>query len=98
MPLQLAGLERAEQLGLRLGAQVADLVEEQRAGVRQLEPSQPALGGAGERAALVPEHLGLDQVAGDGGAVDGDERAAGPPARGVDRGGDQLLAGARSRR
>ena len=62
--------------------------------VRQLEPAQPALGGAGERAALVAEHLRFDQVARDGGAVDGHERAAGPPARRVDRRRRQLLAGA----
>ena len=78
-PLQLPGLERAQQLGLGVRAQVADLVEEEGAAVRQLEPAQPPLGGAGEGAALVAEHLGLDQVARDGGAVDGDERRA--PAR-----------------
>ena len=53
---------------------------------------EPALGGAGERAPLVPEHLGLDQVARDGGAVDRDEGPAGAPARAVDRGRGQLLA------
>ena len=36
-------LERAEQLGLELERQLADLVEEQRAAVRQLE--QARLGG-----------------------------------------------------
>ena len=93
-PLQLAGLERAEQLGLGFGAEIADLVEEQRPLVRQLEPAEPALGGAGERAPLVPEHLGLDEVPRDGGAVDGDERARRPAARPVDRRGRQLLPGA----
>ena len=41
----------------------------------------PPLGGAGEGAALVAEHLRLDQVARDRGAVHGDERAVGPAAR-----------------
>jgi hypothetical protein len=42
----------------------------------------------------VPEQLGLDQVAGDGGHVDGDERAVAALAVVVQRAGDQLLAGA----
>ena len=91
-PLQLPGLERAQQLGLRVRAQVADLVEEQRPLVRQLEPAQPPLGGAGEGAPLVAEHLGLHQVARDGGAVDGDEGAPAAPARRVHRRRGQLLA------
>ena len=41
-PLELAGLERAEQLGLGLRAQVAHLVEEERAAVGQLEPARAA--------------------------------------------------------
>ena len=73
--LEVTGLERAKELGLRVCAEVADLVQEQRAQMSQLESAQAALGRAGEGAALVAEHLGLDQVAGDGGAVDRDERA-----------------------
>ena len=92
--LQVAGLERAEELGLRVGAQVADLVEEEGARVRQLEPAQPALRGPGEGTALVAEHLRFHQIARDGGAVDGHERAAGAPARGMDRRRRQLLSGA----
>src|SRR3989442_10609447 len=53
----------------RFRAQVADLVEEQRAGVRQLEPSQPPLGGAREGALLVAEHLRLHEILGDRRAV-----------------------------
>src|SRR5439155_20617021 len=52
-------LERAQDLGLGLERHVADLVEEQRAAVRQLEAASPARDGAGERALLVTEQLRL---------------------------------------
>jgi len=73
--------------------QVADLVEEQRAALRRLEPPGTRLMGPGERAALVAEQLGVDQRLAEGTAVDGDERPAAfaglvhPPRQ-------QLLAGA----
>jgi hypothetical protein len=53
--LEPALLQDAQQLGLQLGLELADLVEEERAAVRQLEPPALALGGAGERALLVAE-------------------------------------------
>ena len=93
-PLQLAGLQRPQQLGLRLGAQVPDLVEEERPLVGQLEAAETALGRPGEGAALVAEHLRLDQIARDRRAVDGDEGAARAAARRVHGGRDQLLPGA----
>ena len=87
-----AGLEDAEQLGLRLGAQVPNLVQEQRAPVGQLEAAQTPFSGAGEGALLVPEHLGFDQVLGDGGAVHRDEGPLGARALAMDGGRDQLLS------
>src|SRR5205085_2879012 len=54
-------LERAQQLRLHVDRQLADLVEKQRTAARGLEYSELAFGGAGERAALVPEQLALDQ-------------------------------------
>ena len=91
--LELALLEHAEQLGLGFGGHLADLVEEERAAVGQLEPADPPGDGAGEGALLVAEQLALDQPRGQGGAVDLDERLVRAPAAGVDRPGDQLLAG-----
>ena len=61
-PLELVLLEHAQDLGLRARAHVADLVEEQRAAVGLLEPADALLVGAGERALLVAEQLGLEQV------------------------------------
>ena len=69
-------LERAQHLGLRLEAHVADLVEEQRAAVGQLELAAAIGDRAGERALHVPEQLALDQLLGNRGAVHLDERAA----------------------
>src|SRR5204863_590351 len=89
--------EHAQQLGLGFGAEIPDLVEEQGAAVRELEAALAALGRAREGAALVAEHLRFDEIARQRGAVDGDERLAAAPPRALamDRGGDQLLAGAR---
>ena len=60
-PLELPLLQDAQQLDLRLERQLADLVEEQRPAVRQLEPPLAPLHGAGEGALLVTEQLALDQ-------------------------------------
>ena len=58
---ELARLEHAQQLRLHVEGQLADLVEEQRAAVGVLERALARRDGAGERAALVPEELALDE-------------------------------------
>ena len=60
-PLETPLLERAQDLRLQRQRQLADLVEEQRAAMRQLEPAGLARRRAGERALLVAEQLGLEQ-------------------------------------
>ncbi len=62
--------------------------------VRQLEASDPAGDGAGERALGVAEQLGLGQRLGNGGGVEGDESLVGTRAVVVDRPRDEFLAGA----
>src|SRR5207237_2265818 len=91
-----AVLQYAQQFRLRLRSQVSDLIEEESAAVRQLEPALPPLRRAGEGATFVSEHLRLYQITRYRGAIDGDERlvAAAPRALPMDRRGDQLLAGA----
>ena len=74
--LELALLEHAQQLGLGLEGHLADLVEEERAAVGQLEAADASVDGAGERALLVAEQLALDESGGQGGAVDLDQRLA----------------------
>src|SRR5207247_9881800 len=73
-------LKDTQQLGLREQIHVADLVEEDRSPVGELElpllpPDRPR-----EGAPLVPEQVALDEIDGDGGAVDGDEGCF-PPGR-----------------
>ena len=85
-------LQRAQHLGLRLQAHVADFVEEQGAAGRHLELAAAVGDGAGEGAARVAEQLGLDQLLGDGGAVHLDERGAVPVAERMNLPRDQLLA------
>ena len=72
--LDLALLQHPQHLGLGAQAHVADLVEEDRALVGQLELADLLLGRPGERALLVAEQLALDQLLGDRGAVHLDER------------------------
>ena len=77
-PVDDAFLEDTEDAGLRLRGHVADLVEEQRAAVGQLELAGPRVHSGGD-AALDAEQLHLEEVAWEGGAVERDE---GPSARG----------------
>ena len=92
--LDLAFLNRPQQLGLQVEAQVADLVEEQRASGRELELAELLLVRAGERAALVAEQRALDQFVRDGGEIDGDERRLAAARLAVHQPREQLLAGA----
>src|SRR5207244_6106673 len=68
--------------------------EEKRAAVGELEPAWFGLHRAGEGASFESEQLCLDQFARDGGAVDLDEWPVAPRRGVVQRGGDELLAGA----
>ncbi len=93
-PLELLLLEDAEELDLEGGRDVADLVEEERAAVGELEAPLLAADGAGEGALLVAEELGLEERLGEGRAVHLDEGLVGARRLLVKRLGDELLAGA----
>jgi hypothetical protein len=92
--LDLPLLEHAQELGLHDHGHVADFVEEEGAVVGLLELADVAGGRAGERAFLVAEEFGLDQLARDGGAVERDERPGVARASLMKRAGDELLASA----
>ena len=94
-PLELALLQDPQQLDLGRRVQVADLVQEQRAPLGELESPLLARLGAGERAPLVAEQLRLDERVGQRGAAHLDERLPGPRRVVVDGVGDELLAGPR---
>ena len=93
-PLEVAGLEHAQQLVLLAERDVGNLVEEQRAALGHLEAADAVGLGVGERAADVAEQLALEDAFGHAAGVDGDER---PRRAGRDRVqglGHQALAGA----
>src|SRR5262249_40610003 len=73
-PAGFAALQDAQQLDLRLGRDLADLVEENGATVGQLEAAAAPGDGAGEGPFLMAKQLALHQAGRKGGAVDLDER------------------------
>ena len=77
-----------------MSGHVADFVQEEGAAVGLLELAQAPRNGAGERALFVAEKLGFDQLAGHGGAIQGDEGPVAARAALVQGAGDQLLPGA----
>ena len=89
--LELLLLEGSKDLGLEREWQIADLVEEERAAMGQLESSWLALRGACERALFVAEQLALEQGLGDRRAIDGDERSVGAGAQRVQRSGEEFF-------
>ena len=90
----LAGLEKAEQLRLEVEPELADFVEEEGAFPGGADEAEVVAVGAGEGAAAVAEELAFEQVAGDGGAVEGDEGLLRAVREFVDGAGEDLLAGA----
>ena len=93
-PLDLPLLEHAQQLHLDVGRQVADLVEEDRRAIGQLEASDLPRERAGEGAFLAAEQLALDQGRGNRRAVHAHHRRRRRRARFVKVRGEELLAGA----
>jgi hypothetical protein len=79
-------------LGLHGERHLADLVEQQRSAVRELELALAGRDGAGEGATLVAEQFRLEQGLRDRGAVDADEWPVAARTRVVDGAGDDLLA------
>src|SRR5947209_6869468 len=90
--VDLAFLNRAQQLDLRGRRQLADFIEKQRAARGFDEFAGVFFGGAGERAFLVPEQGRFDEIFRDGAAVYRHERFGAPFAGAVDGAGNQLLA------
>ena len=72
--LHLLLAERAQELGLQVDGQLAELVEEERPAVGLGERALAPLGGPGERAFLVAEEDALGERRRDAAAVDHDER------------------------
>src|SRR5262245_18220620 len=84
-PTHLTAFDRAQEACLKRDIEIADFVDEQRAAVRQLEDSLAHADRAAERAALVTEELGFDQVRRNRRTIENDERAVRARARLVER-------------
>ena len=86
-------LDQLQQLGLDVGGQLADLVQEQRPVVGQLDFADlSGGGGAGEGALLIAEKLRLNEVFVENGTVDLNEGPVRPVAHGVDGLGNGAFA------
>ena len=70
-------LQNAQQLGLEVERQLADLVKERRATVGHFDQAGLRSNGAGECPFDVAEQLALHERAHQGGTIDGDKRAYG---------------------
>ena len=88
----LVFLQYAEQFDLQPHRHVANFIEQQRALVGRLEQALVCTGGARERAFLVTEEFGLEQVFRHRAAVDRDEWLVSPAAGPMYRPGQQFLA------
>src|SRR5439155_4024190 len=73
----------AQKLGLHRQWHFADLVEEERSAASLFEDAFAVVDRPAESAPYVTEELALDQILGDGAAVDGHERTARARRRGV---------------
>ena len=89
--LELLVLDDAQELGLDAERGLADLVEEDRPPLRELEPARLPPVGAGEGALLVPEELRLGERLGERRAVELDERPVRPRGEGVEDPRDEVL-------
>ena len=78
-PADHAVLQDTQQLDLHRRGRIADLVEKDRPAVGFVEQAALLADRSGERAPLVAEELGFQEVLGKRAAVDGDELAAAPP-------------------
>src|SRR6185503_10914820 len=87
-----AGLEKAEQLRLEVEPELADLVEEEGPFPGGANEAEVVAIGAGEGAAAVAKELAFEEVAGDGGAVEGDEGLVRAAREFMDGAGEDLLA------
>src|SRR3954470_1724758 len=90
--LEFSLLQHAQELHLDLRSEIANLIEEDRAAVRQLEPALAHCDGAGEGALLMAEQLAFDERRRQRGTIDANERARVPPAPLVQGPREQLLA------
>src|ERR1019366_9449635 len=89
---QFALLQNAQQLRLHSRGNLADFVQRNRAAMREFKPAIALGQRTGESAFFVAEKFAFDEVFGNGGAIDLDERRVGARTFAVKRAGDEFLA------
>ncbi len=87
-------LQHAEQLGLDFKRNIANLVQEERASIRQLEPPDLVFMRARESSLDVAKQLALQESRRQGGAMNFDESLVAPRAVGMQGAGEKFFAGA----
>ncbi len=92
--MNLAGFQKPQQHALHARRHLAELIEEQRAAVRENGESRFVAVRVREAAAHMAEELRLEQRVRHAGAVDGEERLAGARAVKMNEPGDDFLADA----
>ncbi len=92
-PLHFPGLQHPQELGLLPEAERPDLVQQERATLRQLESADPVGARIGERALHVAEHLALEQTLGEPAEIDRHQRPGRARRGGVQPLGHDFLAG-----
>src|SRR5208337_1616853 len=89
---ELALLQDAQQLGLQLEGNLANLIQEDGSAIGQLEATDPLRNGAGEGASLMSEQFAFQQSRRDGSAVQFHEGTRMPRAEIMQSAGDQFLS------
>src|SRR5208337_653529 len=89
---ELALLQDAQQFGLELERNLANLIQEDRSPIGQFKAADALRDGAGKGAALMSEELAFQQPGGDGGAVQLHEGARMPHAQVMQSAGDQFFS------
>src|SRR5467141_2225944 len=90
--LKLPLLQNMQQRNLSFRGQLTDLVEENGAFFRKLEPTQPPLRCPRESASLMTEQLRCNQGSRNCSTIDADKSTGGPPRSLVNCARDQLFA------
>src|SRR5215211_6358192 len=90
---KLTFLEHAQELGLHVQRELADLVEKKGSAVRNLKSSEASGIRSGESTLFVTEQLAFNQCTGQGSAIHFDQRASLAPAEIMNCTGQQFLAG-----
>jgi hypothetical protein len=93
--LELLFLKNTKKLGLQVERKIGDFIEKKSAVVGKFESADLLGESASEGAALVPEELGFEESAGDGGAIDFDEGSLAARTVIVNSARDELFSGAR---